>query len=88
MLLCMLLYGAIHRDREVVMEKVATLVPEDLAKRMEEVLPNVELTAFVEKLLEKEVSRRERDIAYRRALSEARSGNGNSFYWDNACGHF
>ena len=74
------------------MEKVATFVPLDLAKRIEKVLPNVELAAFVETLLEKDISRREREAAYRCSLSEPRegrgNGNGSSFLWDNASGHF
>ncbi len=74
------------------MEKVAIFVPVDLAKRIEGVLPNVELGAFVENLLEKEVSRREREVAYRRGLFQARgrcgNGNGESSLWDAASGHF
>ena len=43
------------------MKKVEALIPTALAKRMEKVLPNAELAGLVENLLEKEISRRERE---------------------------
>ena len=74
------------------MKKVEALIPTALAKRMEKVLPNAELAGLVENLLEKEISRREREATYQHGLSQAlrQSGNGDgdSFLWDNASGHF
>ncbi|MGA2109066.1 MAG: hypothetical protein ABSH25_15650 [Syntrophorhabdales bacterium] len=74
------------------MKKVEALIPTALAKRMERVLPSAELAGLVENLLEKEIARREREAAYQSGPSQAhrRSGNGNgdSFLWDNASGHF
>jgi hypothetical protein len=74
------------------MKKVEALIPTALAKRMERVLPNAELAGLVENLLEKEISRREREATYQHGLSQARRRSGNrkwdSSLWDNASGHF